>query len=317
MAYTNFDDDDTDFSTLDRGNSFIDPEDLENEEDEVIEDEEKEEESEDQEDEQEVDEEDEEIDEEEEVEEPKKSPKIPKGRLDKALRQRDEYKERSLWLEDQLEKLIEQSTRQQVKEVEKIPAFSYDFESAEEQYANYLIEGETAKATKLRREIDNARELKFSQLLAEIEERAIEKATQTSSANAENSKFQALVANYENKYPFLDSENDLYNEEAVDTVNTLLAGYAAKGMTKSEALKKAVEKVAPLFKKEVEPIKKTTKQRQVEANKKVANTIKSQPAKTQSSRSTNIDTSKLDISKMSERDFAKLTPRELKALRGD
>jgi hypothetical protein len=314
MDYTNFDDDDTDFSTLDRGDSYVDDEDQEDQEVEDQEDEEEEDENQDQEDEQEDDEEDEEI--EEEVEEPKKAPKIPKGRLDKALRQRDEYKERSLWLEEQLEKLIEQGSKKQ--EEVKVPELPpYDFEGAEEQYAILLIEGETTKAAKLRREIDNAREQRFAQLLAEIEERAIDKATKTSSAATENAKFQALIENYENKFPFLDSENDLYNEEAVDTVNTLLAGYVAKGMTKSEALKKAVDKVAPMFKKEIETTKKSSKERQIEANKKIANTIKSQPAKTKSSASSKIDTSKLDISKMSERDFAKLTPRELKALRGD
>lgn len=315
--YINFDDDDTDFSTLDRGDSHVDDEDQEDQEVEDQEDEDQE----DSEDSEEESEEEDSVGEDEEVEEeevkPKKLPKIPKDRLDKALRQRDEYKDRALWLEEQLEKLIEQNSTKQEKE--KVPPPPpYDFDGAEEQYVALLLEGETAKAVKLRREIDNQRQLQFQNLIAEIEERAIEKATQTSSASTENAKFQALIENYENKYPFLDSEHDDYNEEAIDTVNTLLAGYIAKGISKSEALKKAVGKVAPMFVQETKATKKSVGQeRKVEANKKAASAIKSQPPKTRSSASNSVDTSKLDISKMSERDFAKLTQKELKALRGD
>jgi len=36
------------------------------------------------------------------------------------------------------------------------------------------------------------------------------------------------------KYPYLNFKDKAYNEEAVDTVNTLLAGYVAAGKSKQK-----------------------------------------------------------------------------------
>jgi len=72
----------------------------------------------------------------------------------------------------------------------------------------------------------------------------------------------------ESKHPFLDHKSKSYNEEAVDTVNTLLAGYIAAGKGKVESLQLAISKVVPLYtKKEV----KTSigEQRKVDAGKKL------------------------------------------------
>lgn len=300
-----------DFETLDRGDNFEDEdENLEDPEDteetEPTEEVEEEEESEDENEEDEIDE-----------ESKKKDVRIPKNRFDKALRQRDEWKERSLWLEEQLEKMISHSTSQKKVE-EEVPVSTYDFDASEEQYANFLIEGETAKAIKLRREIDSERQKEFKILISQIKDGAIKEAESKSSIAIENANLQTLIKNYENKYPFFNSEGDDYNEEAVDTVNTLMTGYMAKGLSKTEALTKAVKQVAPMFDKEIKTTKTSLGQkRKVEAGKKAAEASKSQPVKTKSSTSEKIDTTKLDIHKMSEKDFAKLTPKELKILRGD
>lgn len=316
MSITNFDDED-DFTNLDRGNDFEESED-EDEEDQ---------EDEDQEDEQEVTEEDEEEDEEEvedeeetEEEEPKskqKEIKIPKARLDKALKKIRDQNERTLWLEEQLEKLITSQTRQTQTAPQTTAEPTYDFDVAEEQYATFLIEGDTVKAARLRKEIDTERQKEIRNLISDIKRSNDDEVTAKVKDAAETEKFNALIKNYENKYPFLDADNDDSNEEAIDTVNALMSGYLAKGNSKSEALKKAIEKVAPMYAKS-EPVKKSLgKERKIEAGKKAAQASKNQPTKTKSSTSTNIDTSKLNIAKMSERDFDKLTPRERKALRGD
>lgn len=312
MSYEDLEDEN--FEELDRGNDFT------SDEDEDVEDQEEQEEEQEQEDEEELEEgEEEEI--EEEVEEPKKKDiKIPKGRLDKALRQRDEWRDRSAWLEEQLEKLIEKETRRTSVQEQTPPEPEYDFDAAEEGYANLLIEGETAKAAKLRREIDSERQKEIKRLISQVKAESLQEASQKSSAAIEEEKFQTRISNYENKYPFLDAESDDYNEEAIDTVNTLMSGYIAKGNSKSEALRKAVEKVVPLYKiEDKKPVKDKTigQTRKEEAGKKAAQASKSQPSKTKSSSSTQIDTTKINVKSMSEKDFAKLTPRELKLLRGD
>lgn len=315
MSNTDFEDED-DFTTLDRGNDFEGSEDEEENEDQEDENEDEVEQEEDSEDEEEVDE-DEEEEIEEEVKPKQKEIKIPKSRLDKALKQRDEQKERTLWLEEQLEKLINSQTRQTQPSVPTTPEPTYDFDAAEEQYASLLIEGDTVKAARLRREIDSERQKEIRSLISEIKKSNDDEVTAKVKDASETEKFNTLIKSYENKYPFLDADSDDSNEEAIDTVNALMSGYLAKGNSKSEALKKAIEKVAPMYAK-AEPVKKSLgKERKIEAGKKAAQASKSQPSKTKSSTSTTIDTSKLNIAKMTERDFNKLTPKELKALRGD
>lgn len=305
-------DENEDLSQLDRGNDFIPDEEIEEEEEleeEEIEEEEQEEEVE------------EEIEEEEEEEVPAKAQKIPKARLDKALSQRDEYKERNAWLEEQLMKLIEKSSTPEVKPAAKETLPEYDFETAEQQYADLLVEGKLQEAVKLKREIDRQHKLEFEAKLQEVRDSVLKEASSKSTAEIENEKFSVLRDSVENKYPFLNADSDDYNEEAVDTVNALMAGFLAKGMTKTQALSKAVDKIAPMYHKE--PVKTKEKKtlggspRTTEAGKKAAAASNAQPPKTKTSTTTSVSTQKVDVRKLSERDFSKLTLAERKLLRGD
>lgn len=280
-----------------------------------------------------VDEEDQEVDdelddsdidldeeEEEEVEKPKKEIKIPKSRFDEVIAQREEAKERNLWLEAQLEKLINSQKANEIVTPVKPKEPEYNFEEAEEKYVNLIIEGEIAKATKLRSEIDKARQASLTALISEITESVTSKVKSESSAVLDEEKFNTLIENFENKYKFLDTSSDEYNEEAVDTVNTLLAGYVAAGKSKAEGLRLAVNKVAPLYEKTKEI--KDTKQslgnkRKVEAGKKAAQAANSQPTKTKSVSTRTVDKETVNVAKMSEKEFAQLTEKEKRILRGD
>lgn len=253
--------------------------------------------------------------EEEEINESPKEIKIPKSRLDEVIRQREEAKERSLWLEAQLEKLI--NNQQRSPEPTKPAEPSYNFDEAEEKYVNLIIEGETQKASKLRAEIDRARQNELKELIAEITEKATSRAKSESATVLAEEKFQDLVVNFENKYKFLDADADDYNEEAVDTVNTLLAGYVAAGKSKAEGLKLAVNKVAPLYVKAAETKQSLGNKRKVEAGKKAAQAANSQPLKTKSVSTRQVDKETVNVSKMSEREFNQLTEKEKRILRGD
>ena len=295
--------------TLDRGDNYEDDEDQDESIDEVEET-----------DDDESDEADIDLDEEEEEEEetPPKEIKIPKSRLDEVIKQREEAKERNLWLEAQLEKLIAQSVETK-KEAEKIieTVSTYDFEDAENRYVNLIIEGETSKAAKLRTEIEKERQTELKNLISSLSKSASEDAKNQSSAIIEEGKFNNLVENFESKYKFLDSESKEYNEEAVDTVNTLLAGYVAAGKSKAEGLKLAVGKVAPLYTKVVETKQSLGNKRKVEAGKKAAQAANSQPTKTKSVSTRQVDKEGVNVSKMSEKEFSQLTEKEKRILRGD
>jgi len=253
--------------------------------------------------------------EEEEPEIPKKEIKIPKSRFDEVIRQREEAKERNLWLESQLEKLIEQSAKKAAEPEITLP--SYDFDEAEERYISLIIEGETSQASKLRAEIDKQRQAELRVLIASITESATSKAKSESAEVIEQERFSTLIESYENKYKFLNTNAKEYNEEAVDTINTLLAGYVASGKTKVEGLKLAVAKVAPLYTSPVQSKPTLGNQRKVEAGKKAAKAANSQPTKTKSVSTRSVDSETIAVAKMSDRDFSKLTEKEKRILRGD
>lgn len=312
MAIENFDDND-DLSLLDRGDTIEDlDEDLEDEIEEESETDEVEE-----------DEESDDDEIEEEVEEapikPSKNIKVSKARLDEVIAQREEERARSAWLEEQLAALIANQTKSQVvQEKVKTPEVVYDFDTAEENYISLVINGEIDKAKKLRSEIDSNRKQELLNLVKNVQEEATTKATQVSTQAIEGERFKSLVTTLESKYTFLDYNSDDYNEEAVDTINTLLAGYVASGKTKSEALGLAVKKVVPLYVKEVTPPKKSLGDtRTKQSAEKAVKAAKAQPPKTVSTKNTTVDLSKLDISKMSEREYDKLTEKEKRILRGD
>jgi hypothetical protein len=301
---------------IDRGDFFEGSDEDESEEIEVeeLEEDQEEESEEDQEEEPEEDESYEE--EEEEIPPPKKEPRIPKSRFDEVNERMKEANERNLWLEEQLETLIKQSAQQQKTAAPKEPEVpEYDYDLAEEKYISLIIEGDITKATKLRNEINTFRQNDLKKLISGIESKAMDGVKSESNQLLEKERFATSISTMESKYPFLNHKDKAYNEEAVETVNTLLAGYIASGKGKVESLQLAIKKVLPLYDK------KSTKQtlgeqRKSEAGKKAAAASKQQPAKGKTTARTS-DTGKVDINRMSERDFKKLTAKEKSILRGD
>lgn len=237
---------------------------------------------------------------------------IPKRRFDQVIAQREQERERVRWLEDQLEKLIDQK-KPDVKE--EVPVPTYDFDTAEEKYVELLLEGETKQAASLRKEINKARDEYTTYQINQIKESLSSEVVNSSKAAADQSKFDSLVENYENKYPYLDHESDSYDEEAVDMVNTLLSGYVSKGLSKSEALTKAVKGVSRHF---GEPVKGRKLGNDSTNRRSKVKAARQQPAKSGSnSRVRNRNTSDLDFNRMSEKEFNSLSERELKIARGD
>lgn len=260
-------------------------------------------------------EEDEEADEsdvEDDEVEPKRNIKIPKYRLDQEIEKNKSLKERERWLEAQLEKLL--AANQGVKnEVEqKATEVAFDFEVAEEQYISLIVEGDVKEAMKLRKQIDAE---KTKAIKAELK-RSSEETELRVQAQKESEKFETLITNYESKYPFFNQNSKKYNEEAVDTVNTLMAGFIAQGKSKAEALEKAVKKVLPLYHVESEDSKKSSKDRVVEQRKKNIKTIKGMPPAIKGKGAKQTEDF-VDPNKMSEKEFAKLDARTKAKLRGD
>lgn len=251
--------------------------------------------------------------------------KIPLSRLNQVIAQRDEQKDRVAWLESQLEKSLDQKPATSAEEAEVIvdEPDPYDFEAAEEKYQNLFLEGETKEATALRSEI---RKAERDILTAEIKA-ATEQANEAAKSVLVERDFNDLVNALESEHPFLDSSHEDYNEEAVSMVNSLMDGYSSS-MDQGDALTKAVKKLAPLWSKEVGGEeegeassslgKKTkSKERKIASRKKAADTLNKQPAALHGKATGVQDMGDVNVESLSDRDFNKLSLKELKALRGD
>jgi hypothetical protein len=247
----------------------------------------------------------EEVEEEEEKEEPpKKEPRIPKSRFDEAVQKEREKAiravERAKYLEERIEQLIALQTdlaNKQNKEVEVVKEF--DFDAAEDQYAQLLIEGEVAEAAKLRKEMEKARERRIQDLLKSVKEEA--KAT-TKQLSIEEKK-EVVIQEALSKYAFLDDNSEEYNKEAVEEINLLAAGYEVKNkMPAHEALKKAIERIAAPLTKHVD-----TKKVTAEKKTKKMEAMKKQPPETSSAKSVQEKTADdFDWDNMSQEEFRTL-----------
>ena len=237
--------------------------------------------------------------------------KIPRSRLNKEADKRRKAEERSQYLEEQLLKLMDKVSDRPTKEVAP-EVDPFDFDEAEEKYLNLVLEGEVKEATKLRREINKQSKLELQALVAEAREDAVKQ----SDSSRQEEKFGILVSTFEDKYPFLDSSSDDYDEEMVDDVNALMSGYIARGDTKAKALEKAVNRIAPTVTKTTSKLGKDPA-RERASRKKAAATLKSQPSKTKGTGTRDRDLSSLDVSSITSTQWKKLTPKEKAILRGD
>lgn len=247
--------------------------------------------------------------------------RIPRSRLNEVIAQRDAERaereralERADRLEAMVEKLISSNATGKDEDVEKAP--KYDFDAAEEKYIDLILEGEVKEALQLRKEINQAKEDEFKNTIESVR-------TSTTDSVLSESKFDAAVEAMEAKYPFLNYDSDDYNEEAVESVNALMSGYMSSGISKVEALNKAVKQMAPIYEKEPEadkeklggkPKRKPTPKNDRKRNAKAA---KAQPSKSPGRKAGTEDLDTIQVSKLSDRDFSKLTDREKRILRGD
>jgi len=293
-----------------------DEKEVEEDEEEGEEDEEEEEEDEDGEGEENEEEEEETVDEKDE----KDTGSIPRSRLNQVLKQREEERARSAWLEDQLETLIKQRAEPAVVEpvVPDLP--EYNFEESEEKYADLILEGDAKEAGRLRREITEQHNLIRKHEMDAFKAEIAEDAKNTSDQGISNFSFEShrksLVA--ENEY--LDDASDAYNERAVKMANSLMASYIQEGKDKVEALTLAVADISPLFSKdETGQGKKVTKRSQKrKANKRAVDTMKSQPPTSKGRKgNSRVDLDTLDVGTLTDKKFSSLTAKELSVLRGD
>lgn len=312
---------------VDRGDNFvpdeeeIDEEVLEDEED-TSEEEVDEDEEEPEEDEEESESEGDEDEDEEEDEDDEEEARIPRSRLNQVIEQREAERERAEWLEEQLATMIElqkQNIQNQAPKEEPKPKFNFKAKFKEANEA--LLEGELDKNAEIMLEIEEARQAEITEALRGAKESATQEAKSEATASLEDARFERIIDKATEDFEFLDADSDNYDESAVKLVNSVMAGKVAQGTAKSKALKEALSEVTPMFvdQEPAKPKETLGKKRTKAARKKAAKASQQQPpdtpraAKGKAAR----ELDKVDVAKMSEKEYNKLTLRERKELRGD
>jgi len=243
---------------------------------------------------------------EEEVEEvaaktDEKSHMVPKSRMDEEIARRRQ-------LEDRLAKLEERSKPEEAPEPE------FDFDGKEAEYMDAVLDGETDKAQKVRKEIRSAeRDSMAKELRKDIHN--------TTNVTKQQLDLDVAVSDMMASYPVLDSNSDQADADMIADANELMGMYAERGMAQADALRKAVRmtlasSMPELLQPKAVESKPTAKKRTTDVKQKLEAANK-QPAKLAGESAATRGNDVVDISTMTDADFDKLSDAQMKRLRGD
>lgn len=231
---------------------------------------------------------------------------VPHHRFEELNQRLRLERESRLDMESRLNSLLQQ------EEAKKTPPF--DAEAAEKNYLKAVLDGDTDQAVTLMRAI---RHHERQQLEAEMTARTHREIEQATARTALETVAESAVQ----QYPFLDPNHASANPDAIAEVVEWRDYYlVAKRMTPAQALKQAVQRIAPGYAKgDTSPQgiagnipDRTLSQRQ--ANAKAAS---QQPPPLGGVGARAQRQATADIEKMSEADFAALPAAEKARLRGD
>jgi hypothetical protein len=198
----------------------------------------------------------------------------------------------------------------------------------EKDYAKLLADGEVEKASALMSQIRNLErqvvESKSDMKIAAAEARATERA-----------RYNIALERIEQAYPELNPESDDFDEEMMQDIVDLKASYESRrGLTPTDAMQKAVEKMLGTRTKaqqkaidttprvsDKDVAKEVKEERKKEAVKKTLDAVGKQPP---NASKVGLDSDKAggaltakDVMKLSQDDFGKLSDEMLARMRGD
>ena len=245
---------------------------------------------------------------------------IPKERFDEAVGKEREAREAAERRAEELERKLNATAQQQVQ-TQQIEQLETQLETLETKYSELMLDGDTAAATAVRKEI---RQLDRAIARAESETVATQRTTQALEAQ----RVETAIARLEADYTPLNPESADYDPDLVELVlskqRTLIQ---QEGLPPSAALSSAAKTVMERFGKQPEPVVETKglgaqqaadrKQQQIKKN---LDTASRQPA---AMRDAGLDSDKggaaltPDINSMTQEEFKALPASTLAKLRGD
>jgi hypothetical protein len=245
------------------------------------------------------------------------------------------------------EKQAEQAAAPAAKK-EEPPA--YDFAAKRKEIATLrreanklLLEGEEDKAGEIQDRMDAAQDEITAKLQEQAESRAEQRAATRVAVALEEDRAASAIAEGFEKYPFLsDTNKDVeHNKEALDDVIMYRNRYVQDGMTISAALRKAINKVGPMYAEEgadEKPSKGGKKREEEEdesakasvnktilkrirerrlANAKIEKHQPPQTGKLGTAHRERLDVTQLDVEGMTDKEWDELPEDIKKQLRGD
>ena len=227
-----------------------------------------------------------------------KEPMIPKSRFDEVLAK-----------QKALQKKLDDALAPKIEDVKEAPEF--DFDAKEVEYQNLLMEGETEKATQLRKEIRDAEK---QQMMFEVQA----KMGQTVTQNQEMVDLQTKANSLEALYPTLNQADPSFDQDKTNEVLELRDAYMTQGYLGADALQKAVDLLMgqpQTQESKADPVQKEIVQKKkiVNTNKKIEAAEKQPPAM----KGKNKTDKKVDVNALSSEEFAALPDETLKRMRGD
>lgn len=156
-------------------------------------------------------------------------PRIPKSRFDQVNERRKLAEQRMRELEAELEAS---------KRLSEAPPEVFDFDTAEQQYMEAVVDGEFDKAKQIRTQIRTAERNALAQQALKLRDEATAGARQSLALDAEIAALQA-------DFPIYDPEAEGYNEELTNEALDIHRGLIASGKySPQQAIRKAAELVA-------------------------------------------------------------------------
>lgn len=249
--------------------------------------------------------------------------KIPKSRFDEAVGKEREAREAAERRAAELERKLNEQAQAQVQ-TEQIEKLEEAISEMEKKHAELLLDGNIDGAAKVMGDIRKA-----ERQIARAESEAA--ATQRTAAALETDRVTVAIARLEADYPIMNPKSDQFDQDIVDLVLTKQRTLMREeGLSPSQALTEAAQKVAERFIKAPEPedekeglakaAAKRADERKQEQLKKNLETQKKQPP---SMKDSGIDSDKAgqtglpDVSLMTQDEFDALPESTKAKLRGD
>ena len=241
--------------------------------------------------------------------EPPKAPMVPKSRLDEVLVKNKQMRKQ---LDD-----IQQKEAEVQAEAPK-----YDFDMKEQEYQQFILDGATESATKLRSEMRKAEK---DQLMFEVQQQM----GQTVQQDRAEQELQEKAVEIASIFAIFNEESPEFNEELTKEVTGLRDAFIIQGYTPADSLARAAEytlaaKHPELLQGAPEEADVKVQQNKVVAEKRQKTTVqkklvasKSQPPKMKGESTAARGEAAININVLSDEEFSALPEETLRRMRGD